>query len=207
VKGKKMVAVISGTNMDFSKLRLIAAGATTGAHRQKFLCFEIGEKSGSLLDLIQTHFHDVNISAFQYGKVSNDDAFPVIAFEADPARLEQIVTRLDKAKVPYKDITGEPDTGYRIINYNPSLFTWPVFLHVHFPERKGALRELLKTIRPVSNICYFNYVYTGETIGRAIMGFEFKSSKQHREFFRLVAKTPVTVKPVEAETLKRILYS
>ena len=207
VKGKKMIAVISGTNMDFSKLRLISAGASTGAHRQKFLCFEIGEKQGSLLGLIQTHFHDVNISAFQYGKVSEDKAFPVIAFEADPARLQQIVARLDKAKVPYKDITGEPDTGYRIINYNPALFKSPVFLHVHFPERKGALRELLRKIQPVANICYFNYVYTGETIGRAIMGFEFDSPKLHKQFMKLVGETSVTVRPVEKETLKRILYS
>lgn len=207
VKGKKMVAIVTGANMDFNKLRLIAAGATTGAHRQKFLCFEIGEKSGSLLDLIQTHFHDVNISAFQYGKVSEDKAFPVIAFEADPEKLQKIVARLDKAGVPYRDITGEPDTGYRIINYNPALFQHPLFFHVHFPERKGALRELLRTIRPVANICYFNYVYTGETIGRAIMGFEFADAKLHKKFMSLVAHTPVTVRPVEPEALKRMLYS
>ena len=207
VKGKKMVAILCGANMDFSKLRLISASAASGAHRQKFLCLPIREKQGGLLDLLEKHFDDVSISAFQYGKVSDTEAFPVIAFEAEPEKLDNIIARLNRAKVEFKDISGEPDTRYRIINYNPALFKNPLLLHVDFPERKGALRELLKTIRPIANICYFNYTYTGETIGRAIMGFEFDDAARHKEFWKLLSSLPVTCRAVDPATQDRMLYT
>jgi threonine dehydratase len=206
VKGKKLVAIICGANMDFSKLRIISANAATGANRRKFLRFELDEKGGSLLSLIRTHFADINITAFHYGKVSDDAAYPVIAFEATPEKFEDVAKRLKLAKVKYEDITGAADMRYRVINYNPRLFRNPLFLHVDFPERKGALRELLKAVSPVANICYFNYFYTGEEIGRALMGFELKTPDGQDAFMDLVAQTPATCRLVDAATQARMLY-
>lgn len=206
VKGKNLVAIICGANMDLSKLRLITANSAVGVHRQKFLRFELTEKCGSLLSLIQTHFADINISAFQFGKVSEERAWPAIAFEASPEKFNEMVKGLQQAKVKYEDLTGAPDLRYRVINYNPKLFRTPLFLHVHFPERCGALRELLRAISPVANICYFNYFYTGEEIGRALMGFELDSSEAELKFMKLVRRTSVTCRPVDAATQRRILY-
>jgi len=206
IKGKKIVTPICGANMDFSKLRVISANAAVGAHRQKFLRFSINEQSGSLLDLIQKHLPDINITAFQYGKVSNNDAFPVVAFEASPEDLDAALKSLNDNNVPYEDITDKEDTRYRIINYTPSLFSNPAFMNVHFSERCGALREFLDSISDISNICYFNYVYTGETIGRAIMGFEFEDEKQKESFMNCANSSSVTCKPIDPDTLERILY-
>ncbi|MCB9996026.1 MAG: pyridoxal-phosphate dependent enzyme [Rhodospirillales bacterium] len=205
-KGKKLVAIISGTNMDFSRLRLISAGAAVGAHRQKYIRFEIGEQGGSLLGLVENYFAGVNVSGFLYGKTSETRAWPVIAFESSPEKLEDLVKRLKKDKVPYEDITSQPDTRYRVINYDPRLFKNPLLMHVHFPERKGALRELLRTISSVSNICYFNYFYSGEEIGRALMGFEFESKSQHKDFMKLVENTSASCRPVDDSTFSRILF-
>ena len=206
IKDKKLISMICGANMDFSKLKLISASSAVGAHRQKFLRFEINEQGGSLLSLIEDYFSEVNVSGFQYGKVSESEAFPVIAFAASPEYLEALTKRLKKEKVKYQDITGEPDTRYRVINYDPHLFHYPLFMHVHFPERKGALRELLKAISKQANICYFNYFYTGEEIGRALMGFEFDSPKDHKKFLSLVDKTGASCRPVDEKTAARMLY-
>ncbi len=206
VKGKKLVAVISGTNMDFTRLRMISANSAVGAHRQKYLRFEIGEKGGSLLGLIQTYFADVNVSGFQYGKTSETRAWPVIAFEASPDKLDALTARLKKERVKYEDITGEADTRYRVINYDPRFFKNPLFMHVHFPERKGALRELLKKISSVSNICYFNYFYSGEEIGRALMGFEFDAPSKHKDFKKLVSETAASCRTLDERTFRRIVF-
>lgn len=206
VRGKKLATLICGANMDFSKLRLISASAAVGAQRTRHLCLEIGEKEGSLLDLIDTYFQDVNVSAFQYGKVAEDKAWPVIGFEAEDDAWEMMIERLQKAGIAFDDVTGEPDTRYRVINYDPHLFENPLFLHVHFPERKGALREMLKAIKPYANICYFNYVYTGEAIGRALMGFEFNDPAQQEIFYKKVEETGVTYRIIEEKTLQRLIY-
>lgn len=207
LKGKKVVSVITGTNMDFSRLRLISANAAVGADRQRFLKFNINEKSGSLLKLIKTYLPDMNITAFQYGKVSNDDAFPVVAFEASPEKLHNALKKLDTHQIPYEDITEDADTRYRIINYNPELFKYPLFLNVHFSERSGALRDFLNQTSDLSNICYFNYIYTGETIGRAVMGFEFEKETDQQKLLKLIEGSSVTCKPLDEKTLKRIIYT
>jgi threonine dehydratase len=207
LNNKRLVSIICGANMDFSKLRLISANYAVGAHKKRYVCFQINEQSGSLLGLIEKYFKEVNISAFLYGKVSNDKAWPIIAFEADPEILEKIFSQLDKDKIDYDDITGEPDTRYRIINYNPHLFHNPQFLNVHFPERAGALRDLLKSISSLSNICYFNYEYTGENIGRAIMGFEFETPTHKKDFENIVSNSSISFKTLDSKTFSRITKS
>lgn len=206
IKGKKLISLICGANMDFSKLRLISASSAIGAHRRRYLRFAMEEGRGNLLDLIERNFSDVGISSFQYGKVSETKAWPVIAFEADPDKLDKITASLKKKGVKFEDITGAEETHYRIINYNPQMFHNPLFMHVNFPERKGALRGLLRAISPVANVCYFNYIYTGEEIGRALMGFELSEPGKQQEFIARIEKLGITCREINKKTAGRIFY-
>ncbi len=205
IKGKKLVTPICGANMDFSKLRLISANSGVGSNKQHYLRFSLAEKSGSLLGILQDCFSDVNIHAFQYGKISEDIAFPVIGFVASEERWAGILKDLKAKKIRFEDVTNEPDINYRVINYNAHSFKNPVFLNVNFPERKGALRELLKLTSKVSNLCYFNYFYTGEMFGRALMGFEFTEKQNEDVFFAAIDKMGLRYTRIEGETLNRII--
>lgn len=205
IRGKKLLAIVCGANMDFGKLAMISSQSAVGAHRRKYLRFHLNEQRGSLLGLLDHVFSDVNVSEFQYGKISETDGYPVIAFEATPEKMAQLDAELTKKGVPYQDVTSDPDIRYRIINYNPALFKRPVVMHVHFPERRGALREFMRRISGISNLCYFNYAYSGESIGRALMGFEFDSDENRTKFFELIKDTPVDCRPVPEEASQRIL--
>lgn len=205
ISGKKILVILCGANMDFGKLALISSQSAIGAQRRKYLRFHLSEQSGSLLQLLDNIFTDVNVTEFQYGKISETDGYPVIAFEATPEKMEQLRTDLKKNAIAFEDVTEDPDVRYRVINYNPALFNHPVLLHVHFPERKGALREFMRKIADIANLCYFNYAYTGENIGRALMGFEFKSESDRARLDDIIAGTPVECKPVPADAAKRIL--
>jgi len=207
VKGKKLLAIVCGANMDFSKLALISSQSAVGAHRRRYLRLHIPETCGGLLGLLEKHFGDVNVSEFQYGKVSEKDGRPVVAFEAPPERIEQLFAELATAKVEYEDVTGDADVRYRIIPYDASLFKRPLFFHVHFPERRGALRDFLKSVSRIANLCYFNYAYSGEAIGRALMGFEFNSDTDHDAFHALItSNTVVTCKPLDPAVAARMLH-
>lgn len=205
VKGKKLLSIIGGANMDFSKISLIAQQSAVGAHRRRYLRFHLGEKRGGLLGLLDSIFTDVNVSEFLYGKVDEKEAWPVIAFEAPPERMEQLERDLTRDNIPFEDITGDADIRYRIINYNPATFKNPLLLHIHFPERRGALRDFLRKISGIANLCYFNYAYTGESIGRALMGFEFESKSDQNKFNAILKDTVVTAKPVDEAAAARIL--
>lgn len=205
VQGKKLLCVLTGANMDFSKLSQIAQRSAIGGHRRRYIRFHIGEEKGGMLALLDKHFKDVNVSEFLYGKISETDAWPIIGLEAAPDTIEKLDATLTKAGVQFEDVTMDPDVRYRIINYNPALFKDPVLMHIQFPERKGALRDFMRKISGVANVCYFNYAYTGESIGRAIMGFEFDSPAQKTEFYQLIKDTIVTCSPVDEQAAKRIL--
>lgn len=205
VKGKKLLCVLCGANMDFGKLALISSQSAIGANRRRYLRFHLSEKSGSMLALLDKIFADVNVTEFQYGKMSEQEAYPVIAFEALPEKMDLLQQNLQKEHIVFEDITEDPDVRYRVINYNPSLFKHPVMLHIHFPERKGALREFMRQISGIANVVYFNYVYTGEIIGRALMGFEFERAEDHAKFFEIVENSPVESKPVSDLAVGRML--
>lgn len=206
VKGKKLLCVLSGTNMDFSKLTQIAQRSAIGSQGRRYLRFKIGEEKGGMLSLLDNYFKDISVSEFLYGKIHPSEAWPVIALEsADPDRMDKLESDLKKAGISYEDVTLDPDTRYRIINYNPALFKDPVLMHIQFPERKGALRDFMRKISGVANVCYFNYAYSGEAVGRAIMGFEFETPEQKTQFQTLLDDSVVTCRPVDDAAAKRIL--
>lgn len=205
IRGKKLLCILCGANMDFGKLALISAQSAIGANRRRYLRFHLSEKSGSLLGLLDRIFTDVNVTEFQYGKISDTDGYPIIAFEAVPQKIEELQENLHKEKIGFQDVTEDPDVRYRVINYNPSMFRHPVLLHVHFPERKGALREFMRQVSAIANVCYFNYAYTGETIGRALMGFEFEKAEDHDRFYEIISASPVECRAVPDEAARRIL--
>jgi threonine dehydratase len=76
---------------------------------------------------------------------------------------------------------------------------------VRFPERKGALRDFLRKISNHASICYFNYAYSEEAIGRALMGFEFESPENKEKFLNIIDDTNTSCKLVDAATQARIL--
>jgi threonine dehydratase len=69
-----------------------------------------------------------------------------------------------------------------VIPFRSRLITHPYFIELEFPERAGALHDFLNSVRGSANICYFNYQYTGERVGRAMIGFEFPSEEERGAF-------------------------
>jgi len=71
---------------------------------------------------------------------------------------------------------------FRIIHYDASLIEWPYFIRIEFPERAGALKEFLTAACKDASIVYFNYNYTGERVGRALIGFDFETDALRKAF-------------------------
>ena len=173
--GKRVLTVMCGANMDFSQLSVIASEAGIGGQMRHHLRFEISETSGSLLRLMRKVLFDCNIMEFQYGKVDGERAYPVIGFDASPKVQAQVIQRCADVGIAVQDVSAAEDTRFRVIPHRVELFKHPLMLRYEFPERMGALHEFLGQIQDLANICYFNYLYSGERVGRALMGLEFES--------------------------------
>ncbi|MEM9414219.1 MAG: pyridoxal-phosphate dependent enzyme [Planctomycetota bacterium] len=186
LKGKRALAVMCGANMDFSQLAVIAAEAGIGGEIRKHIRFELPEQPGAMLSLINDALADCNIVDFQYGKTHAAHGQPVIGFDAPPEVIAQVHERCKRQGIVYQDITAHEDVDFRIVNYDPATFQRPYLFRYDFPERPGALHEFLELVQPHANVCYFNYAYTGERVGRALVGLEFDSDAARASFVRLL---------------------
>jgi threonine dehydratase len=203
--GKRTLAVVCGANVDFAQLSVIARHAGIGAARRRYLRFHIGEKRGAMLNLLEEHLAGLNIIEFQYGKVDPGQAWPVIGFDAPPPVYELLERKLREANVPFEDVTNQEDVEFRIIHYRGRMMNLPLFIKLEFPERAGALHDFLARVREVGNVCYFNYSYTGERVGRALMGFEFEREDDRARFQQLLREHGYTYREIQAAALERIL--
>ncbi len=203
--GGRALAVICGANMDFGQLAWIARHAGIGAARRKYFRFHIEERQGSLLDLLETYLDGLNIIEFQYGKTDPSGAWPVIGVEASPPELSKLEERLTEHGVVYEDVTGEEDVEFRIIHYEADLFQHAYFITLEFPERAGALHDFLVEARNGASICYFNYAFTGEQVGRALIGFEFQSTEDRDGFRRNLRESGRSYREIDAHVVRRIL--
>ena len=205
LKGKKILTILCGANMDFSKLALIAGKSAVGAERRRYYSIKLPECEGALLNVLEKHFHDLSVSEFLYGKNHDNEAWQTIAVDANEEKFAALEQSLKNTNTAFSDITLDADIRYKIINYSPALFKDPIFFNVQFPERKGALRDFLRQISNYASICYFNYAYSGEAIGRALMGFEFTNAENKKQFLETIQESVVTCRPVDEATTARIL--
>ncbi|PTY02019.1 pyridoxal-5'-phosphate-dependent protein [Verrucomicrobia bacterium LW23] len=209
--GKKVLIVISGANIDFLQLGLIAQAEAAGSTAARTLRIHIAERAGTMLALLDSCFAGINITDFQYGKHSESEAAPVFTVtSADATLLEALPGRLDAAGYAWEDITGGVDVAFRAIPLRGDLLRHPSFLRLDFYERPGALHDFLgQQIRGRASICYFNYRQSGERVGRALIGLDFPSAQDCEAF---MASLPPehgegyrSCKAVDEATLKRLV--
>jgi threonine dehydratase len=205
VKGQRVLCVLCGSNLDFGQLAWIGGHAAIGASRRRYFRFEIGEAPGTMLKLLESAMDGVSIIDFQYGKVHERRAWPVIGFEASPMDLELLGTRLRDLGISHEDVTSQEDVEFRIIHYEPHLFRNPYFFKLEFPERPGALHDFLAIFRGSANLCYFNYSFTGEQVGRAMMGFEFEDEDGRNAFKKTLSESKHEHQEIAETVLERIL--
>ena len=177
------ITVLSGSNVDFMALPKIAKRGQTDRPEERYFCFEIGEKPGELIGLLDQFFSNMNIIDFQYGKVANEVARPVIGVEvpaADAEALEVFFKRDDLPK--HEEVTGQAATEFRVIPFRPDTLSHPFFAVVTFSNRPGALRDFMRGASKFANVCYMNYTDSGQTEGQALMGFEFENKSKRDQF-------------------------
>ncbi len=208
VGDKKALAVICGSNMDFGQLSYVVRHAGIGSAHRRYYRFRIPERAGALLHLLETFLESVNIIEFQHGLVSGEDAQPVIGIDAMPQQFVLLERQLESLGVAFEDATGDEDVEFRIIRYDASLIAFPCFIKIEFPERAGALYDFLKSSCQSASIVYFNYNYTGERVGRALIGFDFKSDAARADFRKRVSSPGTVLRAVtevSPKTLERIV--
>ncbi len=187
--GDKCLVIITGANMDFSRLRAVAsrAGERDRERSLRYLRIPMQTKRGEVLKYLKQIPSGVQLREVQYGRIGGDIQYPVFGVYGTEKDFALIAQRLAEKGLEAEDVTEDIDVRIRMISYDRARLQHPVFFVIEFPERPGAFYEFMSVMGQHGSLCYFNYQYTGEHVGRALVGFEF-DSREDRETCRQMAE-------------------
>ena len=163
LRDKTLVAVASGANMNFDRLRFVAERA------------EVAEKPGSFkkfCDLLRNR----NITEFNYRYGDADKAHIFVGVGVhNRAEGVRITEMLQRHELPCLDLTDDEmaksHIRYMVGGHAPQAENEVLYRFV-FPERPGALLNFLETLRSDWNISLFHYRNHGADFGRVLVGMQ-----------------------------------
>lgn len=188
--GEKCLVVLSGGNMDFSQLGVVAArGGVRETNRTlRYLRIPMETKRGQIIKYLKHIPEGVQLMDVQFGRLNGDIQHPVFGILGTDEQFAEIETGLAARGLSAEDVTNDDDVRFRMISYDRVHLSHPVFFVIEFPERPGAFLEFMSGVGRYANLCYFNYRYSGESVGRALVGLEFLSLED-RDACRAFAET------------------
>jgi threonine dehydratase len=173
--GARLVAVLSGANMNFDRLRFVAERAEVGEAREALFGVTIPERPGAFREFCATIGRRV-VTEFNYrlndrnrahifvgiATKSRDDAAAIASTLRGRGYEAVELTGNEVAKLHVRHMVGGPSPDVR----------HEQLCRFEFPERPGALVDFLETLGGRWNISLFHYRNHGADFGRVLAGFE-----------------------------------
>lgn len=175
LKDQTMVAVTSGANMNFDRLRFVAERADVGEDREAVLAVTIPEERGSFRRFCEL-IGPRHITEFNY-RISDDNAAHVfVGIEVrNHKEKNEIIATFENNRYRTIDLSDD-ELGKLHIRYmvgGKSAFAKNELLYrFEFPERPGALMRFLSSMAPDWNISLFHYRNHGADYGRVLVGLQ-----------------------------------
>jgi threonine dehydratase len=179
-RGRELVAVLSGANMNFDRLGHVAERAEIGEQHEALFGVTIPERPGSFLDFCRAigrravtefnyRFHaskaaQVYVGVQLKGGIAERSAIRGALLEAGYACADY--TENEVARLHVRHLVGGPARGLHRER----------LLRFEFPERPGALLHFLETLGTRWNITLFHYRNHGAAYGRVLAGFEVEAA-------------------------------
>jgi threonine dehydratase len=175
-KGKRLVAVNSGANMNFDRLRHVAERADLGAEREALLSVVIPEEPGSFLRFCET-LGLRSVTEFNYRYEAGQTAQIFVGLSLSQGRSERtaVVQALRAAGYSLTDVSDNEVAKLHVrymIGGHARGIQNELLYRFEFPERPGAMLKFLQAIGSRWNISLFHYRNHGSDYGRVLAGIQ-----------------------------------
>lgn len=191
ISNKELVAIFSGANVNFDRLRHIAELTALGEHKEALISIRIPERPGSFRHLC----HDLGprlITEFNYRYADDNDAhvFAGVQLKQGVEEKNKLLTHLKEKGYNVidlsNDVVAKMHIRHMVGGHAPQAEN-EVIYRFEFPERSGALLHFLTEMGERWNISLFHYRNHGAAYGRVLMGFQVKESERN-DFQQFVDK-------------------
>jgi threonine dehydratase len=182
VSGQSLVAINSGANMNFDRLRYVAERTMIGEKQEALFAVTIPEQPGALFRFCREVVGDRNITEFNYRLSGRSAAhiFVGIAIDGDENRLafREQLTRHGFANVDLTDNELAKTHVRYMVGGRSSDVSGERLFRFWFPERPGALARFLASMGADWNISLFHYRIQGGDFGRVLVGLEIPAGQE-----------------------------
>ena len=198
VRGKRLVAVASGANTNFDRLRFVAERAEVGEHHEAILAVTIPERPGSFKKFCAT-LGARNITEFNYRIADSRNAHIFVGIEvANRSETARIVRNLERHGLKTLDLSDNDMAKLHVRHMVGGRAPWSgdaratrganeLLYRFEFPERPGALMRFLSSMRADWNISLFHYRNQGADYGRVLVGMQVPP-REMGEFRRFLSR-------------------
>ena len=175
VPEQRLVAILSGANMNFDRLRFISERAEIGEAREALLGVTIPERPGAFREFCSVLGPRV-VTEFNYRLSGRAEAHIFVGLKtASRGDGAAVAAELERRGYPTVDLTDNEMAKLHVRHmvggrasgaHDERLFRF------EFPERPGALMQFLETLGGRFNISLFHYRNHGADFGRVLCAFE-----------------------------------
>ena len=189
IRDQKLVAIASGANMNFDRLRFIAERAEVGEQREALFAVTIPERPGSFKRFCSV-LGGRNITEFNYRIADPSEAHVFVGVQIhDRAERERVVRVLERHSLKTVDLSDNEMAKLHVrhlVGGHAALVDHELLYRFEFPERPGALLKFLEAMRSDWNISLFHYRNHGANFGRVLVGMQVPPNEM-RDFRKFLA--------------------
>ncbi len=193
---KNLVAILSGANMNFDRLRHVSERAEIGERREAILAVTIPEHPGSFKKFCST-IGQTNITEFNYRYADTKCAQVYAGIQVTGAvDVQRLIRALKDQNYPVVDLTDNEmakiHVRHMVGGRAPNAANEIVY-RFEFPERPGALLDFLQKMGESWNISMFHYRNHGTDFGRVLCGIQVppEEMNEFKTFLKTVGYTNV----------------
>jgi threonine dehydratase len=183
-RGGALIAINSGANMNFGRLRHVTERAEIGEHREALIAVEIPERPGAFLHFCKA-LGARNITEFNYRYAPSDVAriFVGVSLQRGAEEAREIIETLRADGYPVLDLSDNEVAKLHVrhmVGGQVAALEHELLYRFEFPERPGALLAFLQAIGDRWNISLFHYRNHGSDYGRVLAGVQVPPSDRVR---------------------------
>jgi threonine dehydratase len=189
-QGQDLLAIVSGANTNFDRLRYISERTEIGEQREAVISVTIPEKPGSFRAFCNA-LGRRNITEFNYRYADAGSAQVFVGLSVVPGGtdLAELMIKLQQKGYEAKDLTDNEvaklHIRYMVGGHAPGGLDSERVYRVEFPERPGAMAKFLSGLGQRWNISMFHYRNHGAAYGRILVGVQVPASEK-RDFTRVL---------------------
>jgi threonine dehydratase len=175
VKKQDLVAIASGANVNFDRLRHVSERAEIGERRELVLAVTIPEEAGSFRRFCAA-IGNHGITEFNYRFADPANAHVFVGVQIPDAKeARRLIASLRKQGYRVLDMTDNEMAKLHIrhlVGGRAPNATDEILYRFMFPERPGALMNFLDNMGGKWNISLFHYRNHGADYGRVLVGMQ-----------------------------------